>query len=44
MEALLLQIADEYTEKEERQMHLKELTEKKKRVSSPKILTLLTLG
>lgn len=32
MEALLIQLADEYSEKDERAIHLKELTEKKKRV------------
>jgi hypothetical protein len=32
MEALLISLADEYSEKEEREIHLKELTEKKKRV------------
>lgn len=32
MEALLIKMADEYSEKEECSLHMKELTEKKKRV------------
>ncbi len=33
LEALLIEMADDYSEKEERLIHVKELTEKKKRVS-----------